>query len=436
MICKIKKTAEKYGMFSQKKSVIVGFSGGADSCTLLHALCKIKDEYSLNLTAAHVNHGIRGKEAQRDEAFAVEFCRKLGVPIKILHCNVPEEAEKAGMGQEEYGRKIRYEFFNSIDPNALVATAHNLNDCCETLLFNITRGTSVKGLRSIPAVRGNIIRPLIECTRAEIEQYCKENDIDYVTDSTNLEDNYTRNRIRLNIIPQLKKINPSFEHSVQRLMASAVEDESYFSEITADIIKKSETAGGYNAEMLKNKHPAIMKRAVSAIIEKETGSPAEAVHIKNVCNVLSGGKTQVLFGTVVSVENGILKFGENALTENWKREFLLDNEINTPLKTLKFTVIHKNEQIKKQIVHKNMLDFDSTVGKLVLRSKIQGDEIKLVNRNCTKSLKKLFTESKIKDKNSVCVLADEIGVVWIDGFGCAERCKITDKTENILKVVY
>lgn len=436
MICKIKNTAEKYGMFCNKKSIIVGFSGGADSCTLLHALWKLKDEYSLNITAAHVNHGIRGEEAKRDEDFAVDFCKKLGVPVEVFHCNVPAEAAKAGMGLEEYGRKIRYEFFESINPDALVATAHNLNDCCETMLFNIARGTSVKGLRSIPAVRGNIIRPLIECTRAEIEKYCEENGIEYITDSTNLDDTYARNRIRLNVIPQLKKINPSFEQAVERLITSANEDESYFSAITEEIINKAKTENGYNTKKLSDCHNAIMRRAVSAIIEKETGASAETVHIDNVCSILSGGKTQILFGTTVTVENGILSFGEKELTDEWQREFFLDKEIITPSKAVRFLVIYKNEQIKKQIVHKNVLDYDCIMGELVLRSRISGDEIKLANRNCTKSLKKLFTEAKIKDKNNVCVLADELGVVWIEGFGCAERCKITENTKKILKVVY
>lgn len=436
MICKIKNTAEKYGMFCNKKSIIVGFSGGADSCTLLHVLWKLKDEYSLNITAAHVNHGIRGEEAKRDEDFAVDFCKKLGVPIEVFHCNVPAEAAKAGMGLEEYGRKIRYEFFESINPDALVATAHNLNDCCETMLFNIARGTSVKGLRSIPAVRGNIIRPLIECTRAEIEKYCEENGIEYITDSTNLDDTYARNRIRLNVIPQLKKINPSFEQAAERLITSANEDESYFSAITEEIINKAKTENGYNTKILSDCHNAVMRRAVSAIIEKETGASAETVHIDNVCSILSGGKTQILFGTAVTVENGILSFGEKELTDEWQRDFFLDKEIITPSKAVRFFVIYKNEQIMKQIVHKNVLDYDCIMGELVLRSRISGDEIKLANRNCTKSLKKLFTEAKIKDKNNVCVLADELGVVWVEGFGCAERCKITENTKKILKVVY
>lgn len=423
-------------MFRDKKSVIVGFSGGADSCSLLHALKSLEDEYSVKVTAAHVNHGIRGEEALRDEAFAAEFCKKIGVEIKILRCDVPAEAKKAGMGVEECGRKIRYEFFESIDPDALIATAHNLNDCCETLIFNIARGTSVKGLRSIPAVRGNIIRPLIECTRAEIEAYCAENGIEYVTDSTNLDEHYTRNRIRLNIIPQLKKINPSFEQAAERLIESACEDECFFTELTEKTVSEAKRENGYDAAVLMNCHEAVRRRAVGAIIEKETGAPAEAVHIKNVCSILKGGRTQILFDTPVRVENGMLIFGEKKLTESWERKFSLDEEIITPSKAVKFTIINKNESLKKQFVHKNVLDYDCIVGQLVLRSRKPDDEIRIPGRNCTKKLKKLFTEAKITDKNSVCVLADDSGVVWVEGFGCAERCKISDNTKNVLKADY
>lgn len=436
MICKIKNTAEKYGMLRGGEAVVVGFSGGADSCTLLHALTRLKDEYSLSITAAHVNHGIRGTEAQRDEDFAVSFCEKLGVPLKILHCNVPEEAKKAGQGVEAYGRKIRYEFFESIDPDALIATAHNLNDCCETLLFNIARGTSVKGLCSIPAVRGKIIRPLIECTRAEIEDYCRENEIDYITDSTNLDDAYSRNRIRLDVIPQLRMINPSFEQAAARLISSAKEDEEFLSRLASEAAENAVIDSGYNAEKLMSYHEAVRKRAVSLIIEKETGRQPERIHIENVCSILSGGRTEILSGMAVNCERGKLSFGEKRLTEEWKRKISLNTEIITPSKTVRFLIVNKKELSAKQFVHKNVLDFEKISGQLVLRSRMPGDEIRIAGRNCTKSLKKLFTEAKIADKNRVCVLADDSGVVWVEGFGCAERCKISDDTQKVLKVVY
>lgn len=433
MICKIKETIEKYGMFSSGRSVTVGVSGGADSCTLLHVLCRLKEEYSLNITAAHVNHGIRGEEADRDENFVKDFCSSLGVELKILHCDVPSLAKKSGMGLEECGRKIRYEFFENIDRSALIATAHNLSDRCETLLFNIARGTSSKGLSSIPAVRGNIIRPLICCSRSEIEKYCQENDIKYVTDSTNADDFYARNRIRLNVIPELKKINPSFESAAARLVECAECDNDYFASHTNELLKRSALPGGYDAKILLDEHPAIRGRAVFSLIEKETGKIPEANHVKNVESILTGGKTQILGGVSVSVKNGLLTFGEQPKTKSWSFDAEPEKEIITPTAKVNLQIIHNSSAVKIQFVHKNVLDFERIVGKLTLRSRREGDEIKIAGRNCTKKIKKLFVEAKIADKNAVCILADENGPVWVEGFGCAERCKVTKNTSVILK---
>ncbi len=434
MICKIKETVEKYSMFSKKQSVTVGVSGGADSCALLWALCKLQDEYNLDITAAHVNHGIRGEEALRDERFVEAFCKKLGVKLEIAHFDVPKMAKEKGLGLEECGRILRYEFFESINPDSLIATAHNLSDCCETLLINITRGTSPKGLASIPAVRRNIIRPLINCTRAEIEAFCKENKIGYVTDSTNNDDIYTRNKIRLNVIPQLKEINPSFEQAAARLIENVSEDNDYFSIITKDIIERAKCDGGYNASVIAENHKSIKSRVVASLIEKETGIVPENKHISAVCDILSGGKTQILGAVTVTVKNGVLSFGEKELTPPWSVEINSEACVNTPDKTVYFEIIHNFSFENIQFVHKDVLDYNSIVGKLVLRSRREGDEIKIAGRNCTKKIKKMLTEEKIEDKNSVCVLADDSGPVWVEGFGCAERCKITNNTPTVLKI--
>ena len=433
MICKIKETVQKYGMFNENKNVVVGVSGGADSCALLFALCSLKDEYSLNITAAHVNHGIRGSEADRDEQYVKDFCQKLGVELKVAHLDVPQKAREMKLGLEECGRILRYEFFENIDPTALIATAHNLNDCCETLLLNITRGASAKGLASIPAVRGNVIRPLINCTRAEIEAYCRENGIDYITDSTNAEDIYTRNSIRLNVIPKLKEINPSFEQAVARLAEDVRLDNDYFGGIVDDLIKKSRLENGYDAKMIAENHLAVVKRAVAKIIETETGTAPENKHISAVCDILSGGKTQVLGATVVTVKNEVLSFGEAELTEPWQSEFSL-GKVKIPNGEAKIEIINNSSSQKIQFVHKNVLDFDKLSGAPVLRSRREGDEIKLAGRNCTKKLKKMLVEEKITDKNSVCVLCDDEGVAWVEGFGCAHRCRITDETKKVLRV--
>ena len=197
----------RYNMPLFGRTIAVGVSGGADSMALLHVLLELKDEFAMNIIACHVNHGIRGETADRDEKFVVEACKRLGVDVRILRADVPGTAKKMHLGVEECGRRIRYDFFNSVAGDVIIATAHTLSDRSETLLLNIARGASVKGLCSIPAVRGNIVRPLIDCTRADIEKYCSDNSIEFVTDETNFEDIYSRNRIRLNVIPELKKLS-------------------------------------------------------------------------------------------------------------------------------------------------------------------------------------------------------------------------------------
>ena len=247
MICKVKNTIRRYNLPLTGRTVAVGVSGGADSMALLHVLLELKDEYKLNVIACHVNHGIRGETADRDEMFVIKECEKLGVEVHVLSADVPGGAEREHLGFEEYGRRLRYEFFNSVADDVIIATAHTLSDRCETLIFNITRGTSVKGLCSIPAVRDNIVRPLIDCTRDEIEKYCADNSIEYITDETNFEDIYSRNLIRLNVIPELKKLNPSLEKSFFRLICNAEEENDFISELSKQITDKAKKKDGYDA---------------------------------------------------------------------------------------------------------------------------------------------------------------------------------------------
>ncbi len=434
MICKLKETVKKYDMLKHGSEVVVGVSGGADSCALLYALCEIREEYQLKLTAVHINHGIRGGEAQRDELFVKELCQKLDVNFKSFHFDVPNMAKKQGIGVEECGRKLRYQAFESVSQNALIATAHNLNDCCETLLFNLTRGSSVKGLASIPAVRGKIIRPLIECSRDEIEAYLRDKGASFVTDSTNAQTDYSRNKIRLNIIPELKKINPSFENSVLRLTQTIKEENDYFSSLVCEIVNNAKTDDGYSAQVILNNHIAVIKRVVAFLIEKELGFLPENKHILAVCDILKGGKTQILKNKTVVVKNGILSFNQKKETNSWETDFLTEKEIKIPNGEIKFEIIYNNSSQPIQFVHKDVLDYSSVSGEIKLRSRKVGDEIRIANRNCTKTLKKLFTEAKIIDKNSVAVLADDNGVLWVEGFGCDERCKISRDTQKVLKI--
>lgn len=432
MIREVKNAVARYNMPLSGRTVAVGVSGGADSMALLHVLLELKDEFGMKIIACHVNHGIRGETADRDEKFVVEACKKLGVEARVLRADVPGTAKKMRLGVEECGRRIRYDFFNSVADDVIIATAHTLNDRSETLLLNITRGASVKGLCSIPAVRGNIVRPLIDCTRADIEKYCSDNSIAFVTDETNFEDIYSRNRIRLNVIPELKKLNPSLEKAFLRLISNAEEENDFMDGFSREILGKVRLADGYDAEFLNKQHRAVRKRVIFEIINTETGIIPEAVHIEQVDGILSGGRTEIIGSTVVEVKNGILKI--NPETDNfsdWECDF--DRLIaEAPFGKIKGEIIHRNNLPPKQSVHNKVLDYGSIVGHCVLRNRRPGDKMKLAGSSCTKTLKKLFSEKHIENRNSAAVLADEAGICWVQGLGCADRCKIKAETDKIL----
>ena len=199
MIDIVRSTVSHNGLLEKGDSVIVALSGGADSVTLLHILLALKDEFSLTVYAAHLNHNLRGEESYRDENFVTELCRDWGVELFKKSENVSKRAKELGISDELCGRNLRYEFFAELSEKlcAKVATAHTLSDCEETMLYNISRGTSLHGLCSIPAKRGNIIRPLIDLNRKDIEEYISAHGLDYVEDSTNaMEEICKRNKIR------------------------------------------------------------------------------------------------------------------------------------------------------------------------------------------------------------------------------------------------
>ena len=432
MICKVKNTIRRYNLPLTGRTVAVGVSGGADSMALLHVLLELKDEYKLNVIACHVNHGIRGETADRDEMFVIKECEKLGVEVHVLSADVPGGAEREHLSFEEYGRRLRYEFFNSVSDDVIIATAHTLSDRCETLIFNITRGTSVKGLCSIPAVRDNIVRPLIDCTRDEIEKYCADNSIEYITDETNFEDIYSRNRIRLNVIPELKKLNPSLEKSFFRLICNAEEENDFISELSKQITDKAKKEDGYDAGLISCQHSAVAKRVIAEIITSETGLVPESIHILQVVDILGGGKTEIIGNTVVEVCNGVLRINPKAeIISAWEFDFT-SFFVETPSGIVKAQILHKNKLPLKQFVHNKVLDYDSICGSLIIRNRRPGDKIKVAGSSCTKTLKKLFNEKHLENRNNIPVLADELGVCWVQGLGCADRCKIKKNTEKIL----
>ncbi|MCR4611686.1 MAG: tRNA lysidine(34) synthetase TilS, partial [Lachnospiraceae bacterium] len=203
MISKVKDTIEKYNMIDGGDKIFAAVSGGADSVALLLVLKSIADELGFSLEAIHVEHGIRGKESEDDAKFVEDLCKRLGVRCHIYHIDAPSFAGERGYSLEEAARILRYECFDKHTTDGKVAIAHNMDDNAETMLYNMVRGTGIEGIRGIKKVRDNFIRPLIECTRYEIEKFLEAEGRDFRTDSTNEQTDYTRNKIRHNVMPVL-----------------------------------------------------------------------------------------------------------------------------------------------------------------------------------------------------------------------------------------
>lgn len=289
---KVKNTILNSGMLTDRhRNITVALSGGADSVALLCCLYMLKEELDISLSACHVNHNLRGEESDGDELFVRRLCRMLDIPLYVRNIRV---ADYVGRHEstELVARRIRYDFFGELGRGRLIATAHTASDNCETVLINLIRGTALSGLCGIPPKRDNIIRPLIDCTREEIERFCRENSLGYVTDSTNLTDDYTRNKLRLNIIPELKRINPSLVAAIGRMSRSVTLDDKYLDKIACGEKSKAYRDGKYYVPALCSLDECILRR-VAAMILEENDIPTSALTITKTVQIIRDGKGKI-----------------------------------------------------------------------------------------------------------------------------------------------
>ncbi len=427
MLKKISDALSRFAMLDGVKRVTVAVSGGADSVALLYALLKMRDSLGITVTAAHFNHKIRGEEAERDQHFVRDCCELLGVQLFEDSGDVPLYAKENHLSIELAARELRYRFFEGLDTD-VIATAHTASDNLETVIHNLTRGTALNGLCGIPAKRGRFIRPLIFCTRQDVEDYCSLNDIEFINDSSNFCDDYTRNKIRHNVVPVLKSINSAAENCVSRMTLSLREDEDFIKSAVLNEYNKRYYDGCIDVKNFEEIHPAVAKRLIAEYYNRECGQ-ADSLHINNIYEIsLNGGTTSVCGNKSAIVRDGKLKIVDthkNVVIPDFKVDISVsDNDL-----------FKENKKVHNLLL-KNTLDYDRIIGNLVCRTRQAGDSLRLKNKNGTKQLKKLFTEYKIPvDLRQVWpVLADDEGVVWVHKIGVADRCAADEDSKKLYKI--
>ena len=404
--------------------VLCAVSGGADSMCLLHWL---KTQEDLKVFAAHFEHGLRGEESLRDAAFVTEACAAWGIPCAVEHGNVPAYARAKGLGIEEAARELRYEFLERTADSFgcdRIATAHNADDNAETVLLNLCRGSGAAGLTGIPVRRGRIVRPLLPVTRQEIEAYLRENGIDHVEDSSNGSDAFSRNRLRHQVLPVLRELNPRFAQAVGRTAGLLREDEDYLSARASAFLDSSFDGESLSLEALCALHPAIASRVLRALCPRTL----EQTHVNAALRFIRGNGLGSLNlpGLRLWREQGKLYLKEPIRGSLPDRPVRAGERVDLPEAGLRLSVDEVEYHGEIYDLFKTYLfKCENICGTLYCTGRRPGDRLHPQGRNCGKSLHDLFREAGMTqiERDRVPVLRDDRGVLAVLGFPADERVR-------------
>lgn len=439
-------TISQYRMLEQGDRVAVGVSGGADSMALLAFLRENAYRWGLELVVCHVNHGLRGAESDRDEAFVREICAAWAIPCRVLQVDAAAQAKARGLSVEEAARNLRYEFFHrEAGQRGKIATAHTASDQLETMLFRLAKGTGLAGLCGIPPVRGRIIRPLIAATRRQVEDYCAQNAIPFVTDSTNLTDENSRCLVRHQVTPVLRRLNPRAEEAAWALARRLADDSACLEALAHSARRRLQGQDGLlDRQGLLALEPALGSRILLAL-QEEAGARPSARQEALMARLLEQGRGAlelapgvrfVVAGSRVGLEpqaKPARPFCLPLALEGEKQELLLPDG---RLFQGKWTKQVQNSEKINNCPLKNVLDYDRIKSTVVVRTRLPGDTVKIAGRGVTKSLKKLFQEAQVPpcQREGRLILADDEGILWVEGLGVCQRALVTEATERIFSI--
>lgn len=444
-------TIKRYGMFSKGDKVIVGVSGGPDSTALLLVLSDISDEFDLSLYAAHLNHMIRGEEADEDEKFVRELCEKIGIELRCGRINVPELKRSLRISEEDAGRRARYDFLKSVAEELganKIAVGHTADDQVETVLMRIIRGCGIEGLKGIPPVRGMIVRPLIDASGSEIHGYLKEKGVIPRIDSSNLIPKYLRNKIRNELLPLLSSYNPGIRRSLIRLAELAREEDEYMRSISLrilDEISEGEDEIRMDRSALESVPIPLRRRAIREAIRRAKGDlkGVDYDHIRLVLDPpyvpfaldLPGGIRAEISDKMIKIT------GRKGFRPSPSPVYLSPPgcfELPEWGCSIKMSLIDRDkiseEEMKDAGRWKAFMDFDKLSLPLLLRARERGDRIRPFGMKGTKKVKEIMIEERIprEERDRWPIICSGDRVAWIVGLRSSEDFRVTDKTRKVL----
>lgn len=461
------RTIKKHAMLSPGDAVLVCVSGGPDSVCLLRFLHSIKDEYGLRLSVCHVNHMLRKEEASADAKFTEDLALEKNLPFYPLRKNVGLRAERQGLSIEEAGRRIRYEFFEKTAIKHKInkiALGHNMDDRAETLLLNLMRGSGLDGMAGIPPTREigktgiRVIRPLIDSPRQEIEAYLERKKAAFRTDSSNTEPVYTRNRLRLELIPFIElNFEPGIKHKLAKTAAMMEEYRDYFrldaGKILKNMIKTSAGSAEISLQDLRGLHPALKRAALQEAFSatEKTGAILSSSHIEQLNAIAEsaepGGQLSLPSGLAAEREYGRLIFRKKHLKAKAPetplqmrvpgRNFVPELGIEIDFKVCGDRAARIGGDDADAV-----LDFKKIRLPASLRRRKAGDRFSPLGMTGTRKLKNFLIDKKIPlgERDALPVIADAGGnilcVLLPGGRRAAvdNKYRVTDETERVLKV--
>lgn len=445
----ILEAAAKYAMFRPGDRVLAAVSGGPDSVAMLHALHTQSQQLGITLHIAHINHCLRGKESDADEAFVRELARDLGVDCTVERIDVREAMRRMRLGEEEAAREVRHAFLQRaatvIGANR-IAVGHTSDDRAETVLLNIIRGAGIKGLAAMRPVNGNIVRPLIEASRADVEAYLHEHELVFRTDASNLDTAYARNRVRHELLPLLERdYNANVREALLRLAEIAADQDDFVRETAESARYHSAFSSGLDAALLLDFPSALLAELIRLEIHRLKGDLKDVgfEQVQRIITALGSGEDFAITlpsGRIYAVRKGSeLRF----TSKKQLRRVEFDVEINIPGATdipkagivLEAEIISVPSDLKTPS-DAALIDLDSIAGHLRARNARPGDRIMPLGMRAGKKLQDVFVDAKISrsERARAVVVIDDEKIVWVVGVVFSEQAKIRPRTGRVVRL--